>query len=131
MVEECKNDKHHKMKGKKKQNKTVLEWKQWQQERDRQKLWRLRKQIIEAVKYRDHSKLKPLLRDLEKVRMTKALLLLTCIGYLVHDYQLWGKSNLLNIPKVGPAMAPHLPCTEHPEDALPPQVPKYVRPSEE
>ena len=56
--------------------------------------------MIQAVKYGDHSKLKPVLRDLEKVRMTKHLLLLTGIGYLVHDFQLWGKSNLLNIQRL-------------------------------
>ena len=63
-------------------------------------LWRLRENIIEAVKFEDKDALKPILRLLEGVRMTKLLLLQTGVGYLVADYKIWGKENLLNIQRL-------------------------------
>ena len=71
-----------------------------QHEKRRTLPWRLREKTIEAVKFEDKNALKPILRLLEGVRMTKILLLQTGVGYLVADYKIWGKENFMNIRRL-------------------------------
>ena len=52
---------------------------------------RLRNSLIEAKVFEQHQRIKPLFRRLEQLKMTKAILAQTGLGFLVMDYTMWPK----------------------------------------